>query len=87
MRPTLLQVRSITSIGIGGASMTAADFELLSDTEAERIIRWRFDELIRAGYESDDALEVAVRVDVDLHTAIGLLRRGCPAKTAVRILL
>ena len=67
--------------------MTAADFEVLSEDEAERVIRWRFDELIRAGYESDEALKVAVRVEVDLHIATELVRRGCPAQTAVRILL
>jgi hypothetical protein len=54
------------------------------DTE---VLRWRFDELRRAGFETDDALIVASAVQIDLHLATKLLRRGCPPQTALRILL
>jgi hypothetical protein len=67
--------------------MTAAQFELIDDTEAEVILRWRFDELVRAGYDIGAALMLASHVEVDLHAATELVRRGCPAETALRILL
>jgi hypothetical protein len=67
--------------------MTAAQFALLGDAEAECILTWRFDALVRAGYESGDALVLATRVEVDLHAAADLLGGGCPPETALRILL
>lgn len=57
------------------------------ETEVERIERWRRQELERAGYPADAAAEIAGRLDVDLHQAIQLLQRGCPADIATRILL
>ena len=57
------------------------------ETEAERVERWRADELMRAGYDPSAALDLACRFDVDLHTAIDLLDRGCPPDLALRILL
>lgn len=53
----------------------------------ERIERWRREELERAGYSAEAAAEIAIRLDVDLHYAVQLLERGCPADIAVRILL
>ena len=67
--------------------MTAAEFELLDETEAEGIICWRFHELMECGFELDDALRLAVSTDIDLHLASDLIRRGCPSGTALRILL
>ena len=67
--------------------MTAAQFEAIDETEAEMILRWRFDELVRAGYDVGTALMLASHVEIDLHDATELARRGCPADTAVRILL
>lgn len=67
--------------------MSAAELDLHSETESERIARWRAEELERAGYGPDDAVELAGRPYVDLHLAIELIERGCPAATAVRILL
>jgi len=49
--------------------------------------RWRFEELLRAGYEIDDATALALRADVDLHWAVELVRGGCPSATARRIAL
>lgn len=49
--------------------------------------RWRLEELIRAGYAPGDALVLSGRPGVDLHVAVNLLKRGCPPRTAVRILL
>jgi len=67
--------------------MTAAQFELIDESEAEAILRWRFEELVRAGYDIGSALVLASHVEVDLHQATGLVDRGCPADTALRILL
>jgi hypothetical protein len=67
--------------------MSAAELDLHVETENERIERWRAEELERAGYEASDAAALAACVDVDLHLAIELLERGCPAETALRILL
>ena len=67
--------------------MTAAQFELIDETEAEAILRWRFEELMRAGYDPGAALVIASHVDVDLHGAAALVGRGCPPETALRILL
>ncbi len=61
--------------------------ELTPETEQERIERWRTSELLRAGYEPTAASLLAVRLDVDLHYAIDLLRAGCEPSLALRILL
>jgi hypothetical protein len=67
--------------------MSSAELEVHVETETERIERWRAEELERAGYTPSEAVELAGRVDVDLHLAVGLLERGCPSGTALRILL
>jgi hypothetical protein len=57
------------------------------DPEHERVERWRAEALERGGYDAAAAAELAARLDVDLHRAIGLLEQGCPPETALRILL
>jgi hypothetical protein len=61
--------------------------ELTSPTEDELILSWRLERLQHAGYDNLQALEIALRGDVDLHLATELLDRGCPPATALRILL
>ncbi len=56
------------------------------ETEIDRVERWRTAELMRVGFAGDDAVALAARLDVDLHEAIELVRRGCPPELAVRIL-
>jgi hypothetical protein len=68
-------------------SVAVTDITLVDHTEMERIERWRAEELERAGYEPRAAGRLAVRHDVDLHAAVELLERGCPADLALRILL
>ncbi len=58
-----------------------------SETRDSDVLRWRFEELRRAGFETEDALIVAADTRIDLHLATALLRRGCPPETALRILL
>jgi hypothetical protein len=67
--------------------MTAAEAELQIESEAERIERWRREELSRAGYDRRAAVELAARFDIDLHSATDLLAKGCPPQLAVQILL
>jgi hypothetical protein len=67
--------------------VAVTDITLVDHTEMERIERWRAEELERAGYEPRAAGRLAVRHDVDLHAAVELLERGCPADLALRILL
>lgn len=57
------------------------------EAEAERVRGWRLEELLRAGYNHRAALELAERMDVDLHVAASMVRSGCSVSTALRILL
>lgn len=66
--------------------MTAAQFELLDASEAERILRERFNVLSEWGCPLGNALVIASHVDVDLDEVIGLLRRGCPSHLVLAIL-
>jgi hypothetical protein len=67
--------------------MTAAQFEELETPEVEAVLRWRFEELVRAGYDPGSALILASHVEVDLHHATGLLARGCSPEMALQIVL
>jgi hypothetical protein len=66
--------------------MAAAQLEH-HESETDLVRRWRFDELLRAGYDIADAAELALRTEIDLHWAVSLVRRGCPSATATRIAL
>jgi hypothetical protein len=61
--------------------------EDIIESELERVARWRAEELMRAGYDALAAADVAARTEIDLHTAVELLERGCPVDLALRILL
>jgi hypothetical protein len=50
-------------------------------------VRWRFEELLDAGYDAATAAALARRVEIDLHLAVRLVRNGCPPDTAVSILI
>lgn len=67
--------------------MNRAAFDRLDRTEADRIQHWRFERLLEAGYEPQAAALLADRVEIDLHLAVALARKGCPSATAVRILV
>ncbi|MBA2298433.1 MAG: hypothetical protein H0W14_10410 [Actinobacteria bacterium] len=66
--------------------MAAAELQA-TETEQQRIERWRAGELERAGFEPKAAALLARRLDVDLHYAIDLLRAGCEPGLALQILL
>ena len=65
--------------------MTAA--EVQDRTEQSVVEAWRLEELLRAGYPEIAATALAARSDVDLHSAVSLLQRGCPPEIAVAILI
>jgi hypothetical protein len=65
--------------------MTTAEVNIRS--ELDRVEHWRTQELLRAGYAPEAAAQLAARHDIDLHHAVRLLERGCPAELAVQILL
>jgi hypothetical protein len=67
--------------------MSAAELEVLYETEIDRIERWRHQALRRAGYDRESALVLAASHDVDLHAAVSLLERGCSIDLALQILL
>jgi len=67
--------------------MTAAQFEELETPVVEAVLRWRFEALVDAGYDTGDALILATHVDVDLEQAADLVARGCPSDLAVQIIL
>jgi hypothetical protein len=57
------------------------------ELEADEIIRWRTDQLRRAGYSERSALLLGLHTEIDLHVAMRLREQGCPQKVALRILL
>ena len=78
----------VDEVGVTRPEGTMAAAELTrTETEQERIARWRSEELERAGYEATAASLLAARADVDLHYAIDLLRNGCSPELALQILL
>ena len=67
--------------------MTAAELQILTETEQERVEHWRAEELVRAGYEPTDAVALAARHDIDLHLAVELVEHGCSHELAIDILI
>ena len=67
--------------------MTAAELDLTTETEQERVEHWRAEELVRAGFDPSDAIALAARHDIDLHLAVELVQQGCPYETAIDILI
>ncbi len=70
-------------------SDTFQETEVETETAArdeDIVFGWRLEQLENAGYDQCSAIELAGRHDVDLHLALELRSRGCPADTAARIL-
>jgi hypothetical protein len=66
--------------------MASTASEVLERSERDRVVEWRLNELLAAGYQREDALELALALEVDLHLAVQLPQRGCSHEIAVRIL-
>jgi hypothetical protein len=57
------------------------------EVSTEAAFEWRLENLRRAGYDERSSLLIALTPEIDLHSAIELLERGCTLPTALRILL
>ena len=66
--------------------VTAAEMHI-TESENDRVVRWRAEALERAGYEATAAAELAAHPEVDLHRATALIEQGCTPELALRILL
>jgi hypothetical protein len=55
--------------------------------ERERVVSFRFDQLVTAGYAAGLATRLAEDLSVDWHRAVDLITAGCDARTAASILL
>jgi len=60
--------------------------EVLTEQE-EQVLDWRFDSLRRVGFDAELAFLLASTRRIDLHDVLRLVLRGCPPKTAGRILI
>lgn len=67
--------------------MTVAELHALEVPQIDWVREWRLEALVRAGYDEEDAIEIAFHLEIDLHDATELVRRGCPSSTAALILL
>ncbi len=67
--------------------MTTTLTERSRHHEDECVARWRFSRLRKAGYGPHASATLARRSDIDLHLAVSLVESGCPAETALDILL
>ena len=67
--------------------METIELEIERVSEAERVVKWRREELENAGYGRAAADLLSGLRYVDLHVATKLLRDGCPPSTALEILL
>jgi hypothetical protein len=63
-----------------------AEVARVSD-ERERVVSFRFDQLVFAGYDDRRAARLAENLAIDWHKAVDLLRAGCDPRTAEAILL
>ncbi len=67
--------------------MSAIEIETAPlDSEQDRVIRWRVEQLLDAGYDGESALVIGLDPSIDLHRAVSLLQCGCPRETALQIL-
>jgi hypothetical protein len=67
--------------------ITRTSFETLDVDGATALVRGRFAAASDAGCSTEDAIVIAVHPEIGLEDALRLLRRGCPARTVLRILL
>jgi hypothetical protein len=71
--------------GVDEATFDEADVVRGPD-ERERVVSFRFDQLVFAGYDDRRAARLAENLAVDWHQAVDLLRAGCDPRTAEAIL-
>jgi hypothetical protein len=59
--------------------------DVVKEREKSIVLTWREDQFRRMGFKKRQARVLAAS-DADLHTAVGMLKRGCDAETAFDIL-
>lgn len=70
------------------SSQTAPiEYDVSPADDYDRLLRWRCQELRRAGYSLKNAILLAMNTEVELRLALALPARGCPHETAFRILV
>lgn len=62
------------------------DTQTVPLTEAERVVDWREERLLEAGYPAGFAYDLATATSVDVTLACRLLAEGCHPATAYAIL-
>ncbi len=83
-----LDVRESNRRRVRGTLLSMSETaQMVLDREEERVLLWRAEVLERAGYDKCLAGILSAVSDVDLHFATDLLRRGCPPRLAIQILL
>jgi hypothetical protein len=66
--------------------VASTEVRIQAETERERVTQWRITRLTEAGYDRESALLIGIDSSIDLHLAIGLLKRGCTVENALQIL-
>jgi hypothetical protein len=56
------------------------------EPDRDRVVQWRIERLLDAGYGRDAAVLIGHDTSIDLHVAVALLERGCPVDSALQIL-
>ena len=67
--------------------VTRDEYERLDENAKLWLVRARHRALLFAGLDNADAALLAAHAEVAVEDALALVRRGCPARTALRILL
>lgn len=65
----------------------SAPTAFIGESEEQRILRWRYQNLELAGFNEIQAEILARARHVDLHEAVALVEAGCTPLKAARILL
>jgi malonyl CoA-acyl carrier protein transacylase len=55
--------------------------------EETRVLLWRTEQCLRAGYSAGEAATIALDTTIDLEQARKLRRLGCPSDLAMRVLV
>lgn len=68
------------------AMSKAAVAEPEATSDLDKVESWRFNCLLRAGWQLEHAQAIAIMTDVDLHRACEMVVQGCDSELALRIL-
>lgn len=60
--------------------------EVATPPPTDKVLAWRREQLMNAGFDATTALDLATQRGVDLHAVLDLVARGCPPVLAARIM-